>query len=240
MELNDIQRKVLSRIIQKSEYSTDFRKERDKRAKKHNAYIDVIENGKHTKRLNPVLVGYNNYANLVTLYENEFPDIDFSNDIEAILCSFKKEGIILDYGLILDGSRRLYEISILNNSNELKNVYLEPTTAPSISRNGTGKIEIHLSEVYGIFTDKESKKPSYNVSRKRLLLINALRNGRKTSSSLLDEGIYTGIKVLSRQVKEINKLFIKKLSLSDPLILGSGGNGYSLNRERYEINWLPS
>lgn len=102
------------------------------------------------------------------------------------------------------------------------------------------KIEIFISNDYGIYKNQKTKKPSYPIREsKRLQLIKLLENNKSSSKIIMRDLKYTN-QLLSKEIKEINNNFTKLLNLSNDLIIHLPTGGYQLNYDKYNINFIKT
>ena len=98
------------------------------------------------------------------------------------------------------------------------------------------KKKVFISTDYGIYLNKNTKKPSYPIKgKKRPKIITNLKDGKKDANILCEILNYKTISQLSKEINEINVNFKKKLKLKHDLIIHLETGGYGFNKTKYDI-----
>jgi len=102
------------------------------------------------------------------------------------------------------------------------------------------KMNIFVSDENGIFTNEKTKKPNYPVKirSKRFKIIKNLKDGKKDGNILSELFYEKNLSTLSKEIKEVNKIFTEKLNLRDNLIISIDTGGYKLNNDKYNVKFI--
>lgn len=105
--------------------------------------------------------------------------------------------------------------------------------------NSHNKESIYLSKQKGVCRKDCGDEKCYPIKAGRWKLLYSLRDGLKSgeflSTTIWKHGRVTQV---SKDIREVNKLFKKILNVKSNLIVRLETNGYRLNEEVFEIRWL--
>lgn len=102
-------------------------------------------------------------------------------------------------------------------------------------RDETIQLKIYISDDDGIYRTEGDNRLEYKISGKRLQLILALKDGKKTGPDLLK--LYKNLQGVSQAVANINGISREKLALDEDIIISVATNGYKLNN-KYIFEYL--
>lgn len=199
------------------------------------------------------------YPNTLTHYKKQEKDCEYARRLEA-LEQLIAEGIVLSYTIKTDNNIYWSDGEFAGNSlhnkiaqclidkNKLERHIKELSSTAKMKKeksikntvSPTTKIQIFISDNYGIFMNKESKKPNYPIesTSKRLRLIKSLRDSKKNGKILADTFYNHNFSQLNKELKNININFKSKLKLKDDLIIKIETGGYKLNKDRFNIRFI--
>lgn len=109
----------------------------------------------------------------------------------------------------------------------------------SKNKTTTEKKKVFISKKDGIYINQNSKKPNYPIKgEKRPKIISTINDSKKDANILCKTITYKTKSLLSKEIKEINNNFKKKLKQENNLIIRLETGGYQLNSEKYKIEFL--
>ena len=121
--------------------------------------------------------------------------------------------------------------------------YEKKTTTQSQEQHNssTKRIEIFIDAVNGIYRLEKREKLRYPIgstSRRRRLILHLLKNGI-TGSSELKLLNFKNNQMISKEIKCINRLFMRDLQLPHDFIVRVDTGGYKLDDQKFQIKSHP-
>lgn len=134
-----------------------------------------------------------------------------------------------------DGSvwAEIFELEVMQSEfNKIYNKYKK-----KFNESNADKTIIYISGKDGIYKDLNNKKLNYPIGSrtKRLKIIRHLINGKKDGKILADSFYRGNLQQVSKEIKEINRIFMIDLKLKNYLIIHVTTGGYKLNDDNYII-----
>jgi len=191
----------------------------------------------------------NSIAPFLSVYANTLRSKKIDHDeLLRILKKLEKEGCISTI-IRADGNSE-WEYAILDSTNNhllkfrsntkrllsYKEDLIEKYDKPKKPSN----IQIFISKERGIYRETENEELKYPITVRRYNLVYNLRSNKifsKDLASLYNPKDPPTKAYISKVIKEINKIFMKRLDLSDNLIIHIETGGYKLNRDKFNITF---
>lgn len=183
---------------------------------------------------------------IIEVYEDQLKEEGFSYyGAMNIIKDFFPDVKQLDNIIATDGRRGIRIFAEGNLNNVLFNLkypyyevesWAEEEEYNSYFPKTPEKVSITIDSKKGIYQTNNIKKIyQIKIPSKKFLLIKHISSNDKVSLSEFVEELKQDKTVIMKAIKEINNDFMKKLSVSNPLIIRLDTSGYSINKDKFDI-----